>query len=235
MIPNTYYGVSSQQVSQLPIQISQIEGYFSGAAPAWLQLFDSCIAPGAGAVPLWEMPLNATAQFQETLQVARLNLCEGIFIGVSSTEGTYTASASLMDITVWTDVTVLATNVVGDKTTAVAIKQVWSRLTTNKKLQGLIITELSGLTVYVYISAANATDSLEGSIGYLFTLAPNATRRVYFGLNNGLQPLFNDVNNVLGNGVVLYTGCTIMLSNVQIQNGGLPTMAGNCTVLAITN
>lgn len=229
MIPNTSYNVASVQVSALPIRLTQIEGYFKGGAGAWLQVHDSCVAPAAGAVPIYEMPLNATSQFQETLQVCSLAFMEGVFVGVSSTEGTYTASASTMDITVFTDMKVLSTNAVGDKTTTVNTLQVWSVATgaaSAKKLYQLIITEKLGLTQYVYIAS---TDTLTSQPNFLTVLPANATVKYLFG--DGLRPF----SNVLPS--TTKQGCTIWVSTASgLGLGVAPTVSANAaTILAITN
>ena len=66
MFANSYFAQTSGiQVSSLPINLMKLEGYFSGAAQAWLQVFDSCNAPQAGAVPKREFALFATAPFYE--------------------------------------------------------------------------------------------------------------------------------------------------------------------------
>jgi hypothetical protein len=218
MIPNTSYNVATVQVSALPIQISQIEGYFKGAtANRWLQVHDSCIAPAANAVPLWEMPINQTSQFQETLQVARLVLYEGCFIGVSSTEGTWTASADTMDITVWTDTAVIATNAEGDKTTVQAANtafQIWTSPNPSKKLYQLIITDTSGATNNVKIFGDAAATI---AAPYFTAVAANATWKSLFGSGWNFM-----TQTLAAGGNTLNTGCYIYPS-------------GTCTILAITN
>jgi len=243
MIPTTKFAVSSVQVSQLPIGCDQIEGIYNGASAAWLQVHDACIAPQTGDVPLYELPLSAATQFQETLQVARLELTEGLFVGVSSTEGTYTASASVMDITVWTDIIPLVANHVGSKVNTVASVTAWNGNVTTKKLYGLIITELLGLTQYVYINAIGTNDTalpnqLESNIGFIFTLQPNTTKKFYFGAGVGICPFFVDTNQVVTNGAVnqLYTGCTIIVGNALYTQGQQISVSANAAhILVITN
>jgi hypothetical protein len=217
MIPNTSFAVSSVQVSQLPIQCNQIEGYFKGGALQWLQVHNSCIAPATGAVPLWEMPVNPSAQFQQTLQVDQMNLTEGLFVGLSSTEGTYTASASTMDLTVWTDVAVLTTNAVGDKTTTQAANtafQVWSSPNISKKLYQLIITDTSGAMniVQAYGDAAATI-----AAPYFTLITANATLKQRFGGGWNFLTL-----TLAAGGNTINTGCFLVPS-------------GTCTILAITN
>lgn len=230
------------QVSSLPIFCKQIEGLYKGAAAAWLQVHDSCITPAAGAVPIYELPLNPATQFQETLQVDGLSLQEGLFVGVSSTEGTFTASASTMDVNVWTDVTPIATNIIGDKTTLVGNRQAWAQTVANKRLYSVILTELNGTICYIYGTALSAVNNFyTANPGLLWILKPNQTKKLYFGANGGISPLFNDIHNFVGGGAgVVYTGCSIQVSTSQVLDFSGSTQIfftgpNTCAILLITN
>jgi hypothetical protein len=249
MIPNKSYNVSSVQVSALPIQVSQIEGYFKGAGNAcWLQVFDSCVAPAAGAVPDYQLLLNTTAQFQETLQVARLTLTEGLFVGISTTEGTWTASTDTMDIVVWTDVTPLSTTAVGDKTTSVTSLQVWSEATgaaSAKRLYQMVVKELDGVASFILIYADDTPSNVDpGLVLAQYPIAANATVKIRFG--DGLIPFDQSLTNATtrqgctvkigyttgaanSNGVTKYGAVTAGVSGV-----GNPVTATHANVLAIT-
>ena len=229
MIPNTNYNISSVQISALPIKVRQIEGYHKGSSAAWLQVFDSCIAPAAGAVPIYQLPLNATAQFAETLQVDDVHFYEGVFVGISSTEGTWTASANTMDLIIFTDTTPLATNAVGDKTTAVNTLQVWSQATgaaSAKKLYQLIVKELLGQTQYIYIAS---TDSLTSQPNFLAVLPANSVVKYLFG--DGLRPFSKVLPSTTNQ------GCTVWVSTASgVGLGVAPTVSANAAnILAITN
>ena len=229
MIPNSSYNVANVQVSALPIGVTQIEGYFKGGTNAWLQVFDSCVAPVVGAIPTYQLLLNSTAQFQETLQISQTHFYEGVFVGVSSTEGTYTASASTMDIVVWTDVAVISTNIVGDKTTTVSNLIVWNEATgaaSNKLLYSLIVNELNGVVTYLYLTS---TDSLYNNPpGFFATLQPNSTNKFYFGQG------FGPISNVLPS--TLKQGCHVLCSiHPGIPLGTAPALDNGVSILAITN
>lgn len=253
MIPNTSLNVSSAQVSRLPIQISQIEGYFKGGTNAWIQVFDSCIAPAAGAVPVWEMSLTATSQFQETLQIARLALYEGCYIGVSSTEGTWTASGSTMDMTVWTDMPVVSTNAVGDKTTSVTSLAVWTEATgvaSAKKLYQLIVTELDGVDSFVFVYADDAPVQVNpGIVLCQHPLLANSTVKLLFG--DGLRPISKSVSGTQRQGCFVAVGYTTVngikygvrgtistgtkTGAVEYGIGVAVTAGTHANILAITN
>jgi hypothetical protein len=238
MIPNKSFGVANVQVSQLPIICKQIEGYFNGATGAYLQVHDSCTAPGTGVVPIWQMPLNATAQFQQTMQVDELVLREGLFVGVSSTDGTWTASASTMNVVVWTNDPVVAVNLVGNKTTVYTpnILQVWSQYNgavAAKRLLGLILNEKVGITQYVYLSPLdNYTTAINVNplMYYLGVLPANGTFSRRFG--TGLWVTYKDLNTTS------YYGLTVCVSNTVINpnsNVTYVSQANGATILAITN
>ncbi len=241
MIPNTSFAVSNVQVSQLPIQCSQIEGYYKGAALGWLQVHDSCIAPGAGAVPLWEMPVNPSAQFQETLQVARLNLTEGLFVGVSSTEGTWTASASTMDVTVWTDMIPLSTNAVGDKTSQVTQRTIWASgaSAAAKRMFQLILKEQQGVQQYIYATPDDTANPSPGLLAnpvayYLGVLPANVTKIFAFGASASQEGLFQTYQPL---GLAQLNGMVVVATSVVIKPGDLSytVVANGTTILAITN
>lgn len=242
MIPNTSFAVANVQVSQLPIICKQIEGYFQGGANAYLQVHDSCIAPATGAVPKWQMPLNATAQFQQTMQVDELVLSEGLFVGVSSTDGTWTASASTMNVTVWTNDPVVATNVVGDKTTTYAPNrlQIWAQGlagAAEKRLYCLLITEKLGTTQYVYASPADVFSGgasvieTDPSAYYLGVLPANGSLRLYFASSAGLAVTYNNL------GVAIINGMTIAISSAAIVSNTVKYSSADhgATICAITN
>jgi len=137
MIPNTSFNVANVQVSTLGGVITQIEGYFRGAtADRWLQVHASCVTPAAGAVPMWQIPIYQTTQFFENLQYNAVRCKEGIFIGISTTEGSWTASADTMDVTVFTKDAVSTATVSGDWVTGVAGLTAWADdvANANKKL-----------------------------------------------------------------------------------------------------
>ncbi len=238
MIPNIYFNVAGQQVSKLPVAIAQIEGYFKGAtADAWLQVHDSCTTPAAGAVPIWQMPISQTSQFFENLQVAAMPITEGIYIGISTTDGTFTASADTMDLTVWTSKTVPAATVVGDKTTALNTLQVWAEAANaagTKLLYGLIITERLAASRRILVYADDATT---GRILADIPLAASQTVKLSFGSDaNGLSPRTAGAASNTATVVGFRQGCTVVVADAVPAEGVAPTVTANSAyITAITN
>ena len=229
MIPNQSFNVATAQVSTLPIQLCQIEGYFRGAANSWLQVFDSCTTPAAAAVPVYQLPINATSQFAETLQIGKYSLGEGLFVGISTTEGTWTASAEKMDVVVWTDVPPVSTTILGNKTSVVNNLPVWTEATgaaCNSFLYGTIITNATGATLYALIYA-DVTPFDYGVYQSIITVPDGKTVKSYFG-DQGLVPFSQELP------ATMHLGCKIFLSSTVPTTGGALT-AVNGKILAITN
>lgn len=228
MIPNTSFNVASVQLSRLPINLCQIEGYFrASTTAAWLQVHDSAITPAPYAVPAYELELNGTSPFAETLQVSNLHLREGCFVGVSSVEGTWTASPDTVDITIWTDTNVISASVVGDKSTTANTLQVWAQAANanNHLLYGLVITELLGATPWVFVFADDATIGVP-LLGV--QLKANSANYFYFGLAG-----FTPRTQIAG---VVTTGCTVVVSANYPASGVAPVPTPNAAyILAITN
>jgi hypothetical protein len=253
MVQTQYFAIANQQVSLMRVGVLKLEGYFNGGATAYLQIFDSCTAPAAGAVPVRQEVIFGTAPFYFEFKNGEMRTTEGLFIGVSSTDGTWTASASTMDLAVETDGPLFVGHIVGDKTTARNTLQVWSQTpdatAVTKLLHGLIIKELLGAARYIMIFAddAKVTNPL-----LIYPIAASSTNYLFF---DGVLPVSlgaaapNSAGVFVLNGVT-YHGCTVVVAdsmNVTESEGGTravvnwtygttPTVTANsANILAITN
>jgi len=248
MFADSYFAQTSGiQVSSLPINLMKLEGYFSGAAQAWLQVFDSCNAPQAGAVPKREFALYATAPFYEEFKNGAMPLFEGLFLAVSSTQGTYTQSAASIDIVAETDTQPISTHLVGDKTSAVNTLQVWSQVTgfqanPTKALYGLIITELLGQEQWICLFADDGAATWPKTV---IPIQANQTLKLYWGTSG-----FSPVAAVLPpatppTSANPFRGCTVKLCTTlpvppapaqpPTQTWTLSQTASSANILAITN
>lgn len=81
-------------VSTVPCSLIRVQGYYAGAADAWLQIHDSAAEPGSdeGVVPVKSYALPAASPYHWGFDAAPLCLQSGCYIAVSLTEGTYTAA-----------------------------------------------------------------------------------------------------------------------------------------------
>jgi hypothetical protein len=129
MKPLEYFGVAAQQVTQHPIHVLKIEGQFLGAtADRYLQVHDSTVVPAEGAVPLKQWLINQSSPFFQTFSAGELSLALGLYICVSTTDGTKTLSADTMDLGVeLTDPEVpTGTTYVSDLATAANSFTIWA-------------------------------------------------------------------------------------------------------------
>lgn len=169
MKPINGFNVSSLQASRHGCIVLKIDGfYISSTATVYLQVFDSNIAPAAGTVPLKQWgPLNTAAEFYKEFKRGDLVFGLGCFVGLSTTDGTYTAdSADKMDISVELGDPELPASVsyAGDLTTPVTSLQVWteaSGLSARKSLVALEVdgTNLTTATQFIMIFAQDAAPS----------------------------------------------------------------------------
>lgn len=216
MIPNQSFNVSSVQVSTLPIDLVQIEGYYrSSTANVWLQLHNSCIAPAAGAVPVWQSsgPLNGTAPFFEDFKTNRLGACtEGVFVGLSTTNGTYTAdSTDKVDINVFTGVQVQAITVTGDKTTGVDSLAVYTDPNASKRLRAFIVSNSDAtaiapvyLQLFAHVPTANEVPLQE------WTISGTSLVSYYTGTEGEI---------VMGQGTPLLAAGVVTTANYSLHTG----------------
>ena len=219
MKPISAYNVSLLQASQHPGEIIKIEGYFrSSTLIAWLQVHDSVAAPVANAVPLKQWPVYATTEFYKEFKRGSLTCTLGCFVGLSTTEGTYTADvADVMDISVELSdpENPSGTTFVGDLTSAVTGLAVWSEasgVTARKKLLSLEVdgTNLTGGTQWIMIFATDAVTAGQAPLqNMIFPITAGQVRT----LNNGLH--FGETCRDMSSydGTNWHYGCHVVISS----------------------
>lgn len=147
MIPKNFFNVSNAQASKHDNIVVKIDGYYrSATALAWLQVFDSITTPANGAVPLKQEPINGASPFYFEFKRGDLVCYLGCFVGISSTEGTWTASADTMDVSVeFSDVDLPSTvSYAGDLTTQITDLTVWSEAAGLAARKSLVALEVDG-------------------------------------------------------------------------------------------
>lgn len=202
MKPMEYFGVAAQQVTQHGAHVLKIEGTFLAAsAGRYLQVHDSVGAPAANAVPLRNWPLDPSSNFFQTFSAGELALAHGLYIGISTTDGTWTASADTMDLTVeLTDPeSPSGTTFAGDNVTARTHLSVWNDGAGPHNLLRLLIKELLGAAGYIFIFRYGA-DPAPIFIGII---KGNQTLDLSFGIA-GFDPTYIDANGVKRNGCDVY-------------------------------
>lgn len=167
MKPINFFNVASAQISRHTGGAVKIDGYYrSATSQAWLQVHDTNTTPANAAVPLKQEPINGASPFYFEFKRAELQFFLGCFVGISTTEGTWTASADVMDVSVELSDPEIPVSVtyVGDLTTAVTGLQVWSEasgLTSRKSLVALEVdgTNLTGATQFVMLFATDTVNA----------------------------------------------------------------------------
>lgn len=185
MKPLEYFGVSGQQVTQQPTHVLKIEGQFLAASAArWLQVHDSATVPAEGAVPLKQWPLDPSSQFFQTFAAGELAVAEGLYICISTSDGTKTLSADTMDLGVeLTDAEQPSgLTQVGDEANDRGTLQVWADGAGPKKLYRLKFKNTAGRDIYIFLYRYGA----DAAPSFLGKVLNGATREWFFG--QGLAP-----------------------------------------------
>lgn len=101
LTPINYYsnfgGAANAQVSTKPGAITKVRGLNSTSTLYYLQVHDSATTPAGGTVPLLSIPVGIGVATSPTSEERPANdvsipIVRGIFVGWSSTQGTYTAA-----------------------------------------------------------------------------------------------------------------------------------------------
>lgn len=231
MIPVNVANTSGTLFSQNPDSINKIEGFFITASPAaqrWMQVHDSVTAPATGAVPKKWFPIYGAAEFFKSFIDGELRCSKGIWIGISTTEATFTASTDTADITCELTEADGRNNgtyaFVGDLTTGVNSLIVWAVNDGNAlklNLTRAVIKNNGAATQYVFVSAAAVFPTLPTAKVVKLTILAGATKSFSFGYD-GLHPMI--INGIQFDGCYLY-GSTTITSYTPIADTSLNIQA----------
>ncbi len=94
------YNVTSLIAFSQSVGLIRFDGYYYGGGNEYLQIHDLAALPIAGAVPLKSFALPQGPMFTSSMGggLAPIRVLNGLVFVISSTDGTYTASASTFDI-----------------------------------------------------------------------------------------------------------------------------------------
>lgn len=216
MKPITSFNAASSQVATHPIHVLKLQwtGDASAAAGSFLQVHDLATTPADGAVPLESWQLNAGAPDYKEFKNGELDLANGLYICVSSTEATKTLSASKFSMlnTEFTDPEFPSgTTFVGDLTTARETLLVWSAaagLTTAKRLMAIRITSAGGFAAQpTYLQLHCADTPVTASI---VAVIPIPTINDTTVKNYAFGEFGRECSKIVSNAVA--RGCTIAMS-----------------------
>ncbi len=200
----------TKQIAFGSVKLTKFFGRNSTASDLYLQLHQSpVVLAGAAPVPLGVLTTVAGQWFDWDF-AGGLELSE-LTVAVSSTEATYTAPATGVSATIefesdfdWFS----GLTVVGDLTTSVANRQVWSDASGPKTLYRLDIVNSSGAATYPYISAGDSPAIKNSAMDSLAGIANGATGTYHFG-KGGISPQELQQS---GTTFVTADGCTVVLS-----------------------
>lgn len=220
-----------------PVELLRIDGYCSGAANSFLQLFDLKVAPAANAIPKKSLEVFFNDGFSYVFTGDDVPFSTGLYLALSTDETKFVADASGTkvsgDVTVqnlesykgWTE------DVFGDYTTAVALLQVWTQAgkvsSPRVALEKLEVTNNNGADVIFCIIARDASTLGSRVVWSSPVVASSSSSEFYFG-TDGLQPVDNT-------GGVLYNGCRVVgvIASVATPNlsQGLPAVVATADFL----
>lgn len=134
MRASLYDTANKLTVSTVPCSVLRVQGYYTAAADAWLQIFDSVAEPAENAVPVKSYALASNSPYSWAFDPGTLCLQKGCYVAVSETQGTYTAVAFEANVTMLTLLADYGVNdfrdsgfsTGGDQTTGVDELDVWA-------------------------------------------------------------------------------------------------------------
>ena len=227
-----FFGGTSQQVTQHPIEIVKIECTIIAAASSTLyfQIHDAKSVPADGAVPLRCWPCAEMA-YKEFKTDGPLGLLVGLYVCLSTTSATKTLATGntydLLCVEQARPENIIGANFIGDLVTPVNNLVVWTEhyAVTTKRLKlyslevdGTNLTAPAFIMLFALDTPTNGTKPLMQwplAVGQVLTL--QAAR--YFG-PNGFDPQYSDSSNQW------HYGCNIQISSTT----GVLTLNTNGTV-----
>lgn len=152
-VPNT-----AQTPINLNPTLEKLEGYANIAADTWLQFHDSVGAPAANAEPFRELYLgNSKDGFSWQYADDPLflpNLQNGLYLALSSVQGTFTAAAGTatfdIELEEW-ELRTFGLTIAGDLQNLVQVQPIWADPGVNHKLVRLEIVVDAGSAANAYI------------------------------------------------------------------------------------
>lgn len=155
MFNSTSYNVTSKQVAINKTFIVKLEGKFRGASStSYIQIHNSPFVPGEGAVPIKSYPLTPGGEFYKDYTVVNLPCSFGLYICISTTEGTKTLSTETMDLFVEV---FDADYPIGTSTISIAedyALEVWNNAAGPKKIINIVVTNFDTAALYILLFAS---------------------------------------------------------------------------------
>jgi hypothetical protein len=231
-----------KQVATRGVDILKVEWRGGDAAAAtglFLQVHNSAVTPTTGASPVagCSWPLATSTEGYKDFKGGELRCPQGCFVGVSTTEATWTAAVTndkFANLRVELDKpqypAASAISTAGDLTSAVTGLAVWSEATGAANPKQLLTLEVDGTNLaagaYIMLFATDSpqngdTPVLQKSIAQAATLTKAAGKALEFG---------PDGRSVASRDTDLHQGCSVAISSTAET---LTTIvSGSCRIKA---
>ena len=190
MQASTLKAATKLAVSAMTCDLRRVQGYFNAANDAWLQIHDAGREPAAGAIPKKTYQLFKNAAYSWAFDPGVLEMTDGCYIAVSSTEATYTTVPYAAGVT-WCDIEAdyspfalgpFQIGMVGDTTTGRDSLVVWADggVFTAKRLQRIDVT--NGDIADLYLLGFNkAVVEGAGNPAFSIQVPSPASKTITFG------------------------------------------------------
>lgn len=222
-----YWAKASQQVATHSVNVIKIE-WVAGTITSnkWLQVHDSATTPAEAAVPLKSFKLSSDSPDYKEFKSGELNLANGLYLCVSSTDATKTLDTdqvSSVFVELKDPEVPAGVSVAGDLTTGRETLQVWAEASGPKKLMGFRVTFTSGnagAPVFLQVHCADTpTSATIVAVMNEASINDTTVKTYWFGDGLSAQKLVSGVTK---------KGCTIAASST-----GSTYTAWGSNVLAI--
>jgi len=209
---------------QVPIALIELDGIYGGGGSEFLQLHDTNLLV-AGDVPVKTLPLVIAGPLPSMFEtLAPMFFKTGLVVAISSTEDTYTASASSFSLFgefgEFARVQIPgAYTIAGDLHTTKNSQQIWADGTPHRLVALIVQEQLNTIDRYIRIETTDASSVLTASKFPPMKILAGQTLVLTFG-TNGLIPEAVDSTS----GYALHNGCTVRVAD---QLSGYPYLVTN--------
>lgn len=206
-----------------PVNLNQLDGYYTGAGNEWLQVHDSAAALAGGEAPAISLPLAATGPFPSMFQtLSPLLFVSGMIFAISTAEKTYVVSGSEFSFEAAIEefelpVRDLLSN--GDYTTARTSLTTWN-VNSVKFMYVLEAINSSGADRYLLLYADGVADVNSAIIDGFLVPASSKARFVFGTAGRCPQQLLNSAPASFQTGCIL----KVSTSRTALAVVGAPTL-----------
>lgn len=212
-----YDKTAAQSLFTIPCTLIKLDGNYTGSGSEFLQIFDKASVAVANDIPIASFTLTGAGPLPSIFEtMGAVPLLLGLSIGISSVNEKYTASASGFDVfggISEPELPATGTTTVGDLTTGVLYKQVWSEATGPKSLLEMDIINGEGAVAYALLFAKDTINDGDVPIE-AFTLLNNSSVQTFnFGRNGRAVQQFTTPSTLrIGCGIIISSTANVLTS-----------------------